>query len=355
MKLNDKLRIAVLCLLATSALAAYKVQTVPEMTKAANNLLVTLSPEQKAKLRYDFGHAERMNFHFTPGPWNGVARKGLPLREMTPAQVKLAHALLATAVSQQGYTKATTIMSLEQILKEAEAGGRGNIQRDPDGYFVTVFGEPSETAMWGFRIEGHHLTLNFTIDKGKVLADTPAFMGANPAEVKEGPRIGLRVLGREEDLGRQLVQSLDAQQKAVAVVNATAPGEIQTAENLNIDMIPNFDINKPTGIQASRLNAKQMETLTALIEEYAYRMPVELAEVTMTEIKKPGLDKVYFTWAGGQNKGDLHYYRVHGPSFLIEFNNTQNRGNHVHSVWRDLKNDFGRDVLKEHLKTAHAN
>jgi hypothetical protein len=354
MKLNDKLRVAVLCLLATSALAAYKIQTVPEMVKAANNLLVTLSPEQKTKLRYDFTNAERLNFHFTPGPWNGVARKGLPLREMTPDQVKLAHALLATAVSQQGYTKATTIMSLEQILKEAEAGGRGNIQRDPDGYFVTVFGEPSETALWGFRIEGHHLTLNFTIDNGKVLADTPAFMGANPAEVKQGPRVGLRVLGREEDLGRELVRSLDAQQKAVGVVNATAPSEIQTAENLNIDMIPNFDIKKPTGIQASKLNAKQMETLTALIEEYAYRMPVELADVTMAEIRKPGLDKVYFTWAGGMNKGELHYYRVHGPSFLIEFNNTQNQGNHVHSVWRDLKNDFGRDVLKEHLKTAHA-
>jgi hypothetical protein len=245
-------------------------------------------------------------------------------------------------------------MSLEQILKETEAGGRGNIQRDPDGYFVTVFGEPSETGLWGFRIEGHHLTLNFTINQGKVLADSPAFMGANPAEVKQGPRVGLRVLGREEDLGRELVQSLDAQQKAVGVVNATAPGEIQTGENLNIDMIPNFDIKKPTGIQASRLNPKQMETLTALIEEYAYRMPVELADATMAEIKQPGLDKVYFTWAGGLNKGELHYYRVHGPSFLIEFNNTQNQGNHVHSVWRDLKNDFGRDILKEHLKTAHA-
>lgn len=355
MKLNDRLRVAVLCLLATTALAAYKIQTVPEMVKAANNLLVTLSPEQKAKLRYDFTHAERMNFHFTPGPWNNVARKGLPLREMTSDQVKLAHALLATAVSQQGYTKATTIMSLEQILKEAEAGGRGNIQRDPDGYFVTVFGEPSETGLWGFRIEGHHLTLNFTIDKGKVLADTPAFMGANPAEVKQGPRIGLRVLGREEDLARELVSSLDAQQKTVAVVNPTAPADILSHENLSIDMIPNFDIKKPTGIQASKLSAKQLETLTALIEEYAYRMPVELADVTMTEIKKPGLAQVYFTWSGGMKKGDQHYYRVHGPSFLIEFNNTQNQGNHVHSVWRDLKNDFGRDVLKEHLKTAHAN
>ena len=355
MKLNDKIRLAVVCLLATTAVAAYKVQTVPEMVKAANNLLVTLSPEQKAKIQYTFDHQERMNFHFTPGPWNGVGRQGLPMKAMTPEQVKLAHALLATGVSQKGYIKATTIMSLEEVLRIVEAGGRGGFVRDPENYFFAIFGQPSETGTWGFRVEGHHLTLNFTIANGKVLADTPAFMGANPAEVRTGPRTGLRVLYAEEDLGRALVTSLDAQQKAVAVLPGNAPGDIRTGENLNIDNIPNFDINKPTGIPASKLNAKQQETLTALIEEYAYRMPIELAEATMTEIRKPGLDKIFFTWVGGMNKGDLHYYRVHGTSFLIEFNNTQNQGNHVHSVWRDLKNDFGRDLLKEHLKTAHAN
>jgi hypothetical protein len=350
----------VICLLATSAVAAYKVQTVPEMVKAANNLLVTLTPEQKAKLVYAFNHAERTNFHFTPGPWNGVGRQGLPFREMTPDQAKLAHALLATGVSQRGYIKATTIMSLEQILKEMEAGGRGGrggapaFNRDPDGYFFLVFGEPSENGLWGFRVEGHHLTLNFTIDKGKVIADTPAFMGANPAEVRQGPRAGLRALAPEEDLGRALVHALDAEQKKVAVLPGNAPGDIVTGERLEISQLPNLDLNKPTGLQASKLNAKQMEMLTAVIEEYAYRMPVELAEATMAEITKAGRDKVYFTWVGGQNKGDLHYYRIHGQSFLIEFNNTQNQGNHVHSVWRDLKNDFGRDLLREHLKTAHA-
>jgi hypothetical protein len=355
MKLNDKLRVGVLCILAGSAIAAYKVQTVPVMVKAANNLIVTLSPEQKAKLKYDdFNSPERTNFHFTPGPWNGVGRKGLPLKEMRPEQTKLAHALLATGVSQAGYIKATTIMSLEQILKDREAGGRGNLVRDPDGYFFSVFGEPSETGTWGFKVEGHHVALNFTISNGKVIAHNPAFMGADPAEVKDGPRAGLRVLGHEEDIARQLVQSLDAQQKSVAVITTT-PRDILTGENVLLDMIPNFDINKPTGIPASRLNAKQVETLTALIEEYAYRMPTELADVTMTEVKKPNLNNVYFTWAGGLNRGDLHYYRVHGPSFLIEFNNTQGGGNHVHSVWRDLKNDFGRDLLKDHLKTAHAN
>ena len=354
MKLNDKLRLALVCLLATSAVAAYKVQTVPEMVKAANNLLVTLTPEQKAKIQYTFTHAERTNFHFTPGPWNGVGRQGLPLKTMTPDQAKLAHALLATGVSQRGYIKATTIMSLEQVLKELESGGRGGFVRDPDNYFFAIFGEPSETGIWGFRVEGHHLTLNFTMNNGKVIADTPAFMGANPAEVRQGPRAGLRVLAPEEDLGRLLVLSLDAQQKQTAVLPGNAPNDIRTGENLVIDNIPNFDILKPTGISASRLNAKQQETLIALVEEFAYRMPIELADATMAEIRKPGLDKIYFTWMGGTNRGDQHYYRVHGPSFLIEFNNTQNQGNHVHSVWRDLKNDFGRDLLKEHLKTAHA-
>lgn len=354
MKLNDKLRLAVLCLLATLAVGAYKVQTVPEMVKAANNLLVTLTPEQKAKIQYPFAHAERINFHFTPGPWNGVGRQGLPFKAMTPEQTKLAHALLATAVSQRGYVKATTIMSLEEVLRGLEAGGRGGFVRDPENYFFTIFGEPSENGTWGFRVEGHHLTLNFAMDKGKVLAHTPSFMGANPAEVPTGPRAGLRVLGVEEDLARALVLSLDAQQKQVAVLPGAPPNDIRTGENFNIDNIPNFDINKPTGLQASRLNAKQQEALIALIEEFAYRMPIELADVTMTEVKKPGLDKIYLTWVGGTNKGDQYYYRVHGPSFLIELNNTQNRGNHVHSVWRDLKNDFARDVLKEHLLTAHA-
>jgi hypothetical protein len=353
MKLNDKLRLAVVCVLATSAVAAYKVQTVPEMVKAANNLIVTLTPEQKTKMMYPFTHAERTNFHFTPGPWNGVGRQGLPLKAMTPDQTKLAHALLATGVSQRGYTKATTIMSLEQVLKELEQGGQ--IVRDPDNYFFLVFGEPSESGTWGFRVEGHHLTLNFTMENGKVLADTPAFMGANPAEVRDGPRKGLRVLSTEEDLGRTLVQSLDAQQKAVGVLPGNAPGDIVTGERLDISNIPNFDINKPTGIAASKLTAKQQENLIAIVEEYAYRMPNELADVTMTEVKQPGLDKIFFTWVGGMNKGDLHYYRIHGPSFLIEFNNTQGRGNHVHSVWRDLKHDFGKDLLKDHLKTAHAN
>jgi len=353
MKRNDKLRLAVVLLLAISAVAAYKVQTVPEMTKAAKNLLVTLSAEQKAKIQYPFTHAERTNFHFTPGPWNGVGRQGLPLKAMSPDQVKLAHALLATGVSQRGYIKATTIMSLEQVLKEIEQGGQ--FVRDPDNYFFAIFGEPSDSGLWGFRVEGHHLTLNFTVNQGKVLADTPAFMGANPAEVRQGPRAGLRVLSAEEDMGRALVHSLDASQQKIAVLPGAAPRDIRTGENLDIANIPDFDIQKPTGISAGQLNAKQQAALVELVEEYAYRMPVELADATMAEIRKPGLDKVYFTWAGGMNKGDLHYYRVHGPSFLIEFNNTQNQGNHVHSVWRDLKNDFGRDLLKEHLKTAHAN
>ena len=354
MRLNDKLRIAIIALLAMSAVAAYKVQTVPEMVKAANNLLVTLTPEQQAKIKYPFNHQERMNFHFTPGPWAGVGRQGLPMKDMRPEQVRLAHAFLAAGLSQRGFIKATTIMSLEEVLRVTEAGGRGGFVRDPENYFLAIFGDPSETGMWGFRIEGHHLTLNFTIDKGKVVADTPSFMGSNPAEVRTGPRTGLRVLAVEEDLGRTLVQSLDAAQKAVAVLPGNAPNDIRTGENLNINNIPNLDLNKPTGLQASKLNAKQLETLNALIEEYAYRMPIELADVTMAELKKSGMDKIYFTWAGGMNKGDLHYYRVHGQSFLIEFNNTQNQGNHVHSVWRDLRNDFGRDILKEHLQTAHA-
>ena len=309
------------------------------MAEAARNLLASLTAEQTAKAVIPFTDDERLNWHFIPR-----ARKGLPLREMTPPQKHLAHALLSAGLSQQGYIKATTIMSLEDILRvmESDSGDR----RNPEGYYFTIFGEPSEKGVWGYRVEGHHLATNFTVVNGKVQG-SPNFMGANPAEVREGPRKGLRVLAREEDLGRELLTSLDSSQKAVAIVDKTAYKDILTAASRKAALQ-----GQPNGLPASKMNAKQRELLEAVMAEYALNMPGQIADYRMNQIKKAGTN-LFFAWAGVENKGGPHYYRVQAPTFLIEFDNTQGNANHIHSVWRDYQGDFGLDMLKQHYDASH--
>ena len=315
-----------------------------EMATAARNLWAALTPEQKAKMGYGFNDPLRHDWHFVPR-----ARKGVPFKEMAGEQKALAHALLASGLSQKGFVKTETIISLEEVLHAIEQG-RGNV-RDPELYYFVVFGNPDTIGglePWGWRLEGHHLSLNFTIIGDKGVAGGPLFMGSNPAEVKSGPRQGLRVLGEEEDLGRQLVASLDDAQRLKAVIAGEAPKDIlsfalRTAQPLD-----------PAGIRMADLTAEQKETLNALIVLYAGRLRPELAGNDLGKIMKAGIDKVTFAWAGGLKRGDLHYYRVQGPTFLIEFDNTQGNGNHVHSVWRDFDGDFGTDLLKKHYESAAA-
>lgn len=344
MKMSNRLLVVVVCLVASGAAALYHAQTSmsgPDVLMAtANNFLASLTPEQAAKAKFEFNDDERFNWHFIP-----KERKGLPFKEMKPFQRELAHATMAAALSQRGMIKATSIMSLEQVLAELEKGGR--IQRDPELYFFTIFGQPSTTSTWGWRIEGHHLAVNVTFDKGQIIASTPTFMGANPAEVKEGPRKGLRVLAREEDLARQLLESLDPAQKKTAIIETKAPDDIITAASRKAE------IGAPVGLAASKLNQKQKDTLISLLEEYAGRMAPDTAMTTMNDVRRNGIEKITFAWAGGEKRGEKHYYRVQGPTFLIEYDNTQNDANHIHSVWRDLKNDFGVDILRQHYKTDH--
>jgi hypothetical protein len=308
-----------------------------EMADAANHFQASLTPEQKAKATYEFKDDERFDWHFIPKP-----RKGLPFKEMTPPQRLLAHALLNTGLSHRGYLKATTIMSLEQILYEAE---NRSPNRDADGYFVTIFGTPGDAA-WGWRVEGHHLSLNFALNSETLLAVTPLFMGANPAEIKSGPRKGLRVLGGEEDLGRTLVNSLDDSQRTSAVLTNTAPRDIITGNNRKATAL------EPLGIEASKLNDDQKQMLVTVIREYLFRSRPELAETQLKAIQDAGTEKLHFAWAGGLQPGQGHYYRVQGPTFLLEYDNTQDGANHIHSVWRDLKNDFGEDLLRQHYDQA---
>ncbi len=319
--------------------AYHKLGSSSVMTQAANNFLQSLSAEQRGKAVVSFHDDERFNWHFIPRE-----RKGLPLREMTPPQKHLAQALLAAGLSQQGYMKTVTIMSLEDVLRmlENDDGER----RNPEKYYFTIFGEPSDAGTWGYRVEGHHVSQNFTVVRGRAI-DTPSFFGANPAEVRQGPRKGLRALAAEEDLGRELLTSLDKDQKRVAIVTPKAYPDILTAADRKAALN-----GQPTGLSAAKMSKKQMELLTALVEDYAHNVPEDLARARIEQLKKAGTN-LYFAWAGVEERGGPHYYRIQAPTFLIEYDNTQNEANHIHAVWRDFTGDFGLDLLKEHYQTAH--
>jgi len=305
------------------------------MAQAALNFWVALTPEQQAKCTFPFDTDERFNWHFIPR-----TRKGLTWNDMTSAQQALAHAFLASGLSSRGYQQAEMIMSLDQVLKEMEQG-RGPL-RDPNNYAFSVFGTPGEHATWGWRVEGHHLSLNFTIVDGKAIAAGPVFFGSNPAEVRQGPRKGLRVLAVEEDLGRQLVKSLNDGQRRQAIYNVKSPNEIITGNSRKANP------GSPVGIAAGDMTPAQQKMLMMLVENYAYRLRPEVADQDLEKIDKAGFQNIHFAWAGGLEPGQGHYYRLHGPTFLVEFDNTQNNANHIHTVWRDSANDFGEDLLREH-------
>jgi hypothetical protein len=332
-------------LVATWTYGSYhRPKTASEMAAAAKTFLVALTPEQRTKATMTFEDQDRMRWHYIPeSMW---PRKGIPFKDLDGAQRQLAHAFLSTGLSHRGYLKATTIMSLEAILKELEQG-KGPV-RDSDLYFFSIFGEPSENQTWGWRVEGHHLSLNFTVAHGQLIATAPTFFGSNPAEVKSGPRQGLRVLGREEDLARELLRSFDEKQRSVAVIDTKAPDEIATGHAVKVEP------GNPVGLPAAKMNQNQKTQLVALLEEYAHNLPDELADGELKKLQDAGVDRIHFAWAGGFNRGDRHYYRVQGPTFLVEYDNTQNDANHIHSVWRAFEGDFGLDLLRLHYQRDHA-
>ncbi len=325
-------------LAATAVQGAAERAASAEMARAANAFVSALTAEQRAKTQFRFDDAERLNWHFVPR-----ARNGLPLKEMTPAQRELARGLLGAGLSQRGLLKATTIMELDLVLREM---GGNPAQRDPELYYFSIFGTPSTNEPWGWRVEGHHLSVNFTVADSRPVATSPAFFGANPAEVRGGSRTGLRVLGAEEDLARQLVTALDAGQRAVAIISDAAPRDIVTGNAAQVDPL------SPAGIGVSLLRPDQVAMLRRVLDEYLSRMTDPVASERRARLERTDFSLLTFAWAGGIARGDPHYYRIQGPSFLIEFDNTQNNANHVHTVWRDFEGDFGRDLLREHYREA---
>ncbi len=317
----------------------HRVHAASVMTECANRFLAALDADQRRKATFPFDSDERRNWHFIP-----KERKGLPLREMTPYQKHLASALLAAGLSQTGYIKAVTIMSLEDVLKIIESDSGEH--RNPEKYYFSVFGTPSDSGAWAYRVEGHHLSQNYTVVNGKVI-DGPSFFGANPAEVRQGPRKGLRTLPGEDDLGFELIHTLDEQQRKVAIVDPTAYKDILTAASRKAALQ-----GQASGVSASKMNTRQFDTLMALMEVYVRNVPDELAEGRMEQINKAGRN-IFFAWSGGMNRGDPHYYHVQTPSFLIEMDDTQDNANHIHSVWRDFAGDFGEDLLQQHYQASH--
>jgi hypothetical protein len=317
------------------------------MAAAANQFLGALNAGQKAKAAYSSVKDEaRYQWHFIPTEMVEFGRKGVSFLDLNADQRALGLALLRSGMSDAGYAKATNIMSLEAVLKQIETAARVN--RNPIKYFISIYGTPGAQGTWGWRYEGHHLSLSFTIVEGKLFSGTPSFMGSNPGEVKEGPRKGVRVLGREEDLARQLVTSLNAEQQQTAIFDKVAPKDIITLADRKAKSL------EPVGIGYGKLGQKQQTQLKAVVEEYVNRIRTDLAKTDFAKIEKAGWDKVSFAWAGPTEPGKGHYYRVQGPTFLLEYDNTQNGANHVHAVWRDFDGDFGDDLLKKHYAEAHA-
>jgi hypothetical protein len=314
------------------------------MSATANKFLETLSAKQKAQAQFSFDQQERYNWHYVP-----KSRKGISLGELNELQKSAAFNLLHTALSDTGYDKTVAIIQLEAVLREVEGRPSNDDYRDPGKYYFSVFGNPGTESIWGWRLEGHHVSFNFSAKDNKLVSGTPGFLGANPAIVLSGPEKGKQILKDETELGFALLNALDAQQLEKAIISSEAPGEIITGASRKAM------ISDTRGILFSELNDAQQKIFLQLLSIYIHRYTTSFAMNMMHEIEDAGLNNLRFAWAGAkqQGPGNPHYYRILGPTIIIEYDNTQNNANHVHTVLRDLKNDFGGDELLEHYKRGH--
>lgn len=313
-----------------------------DIEKAAQAFIATLDTAHQHQACFPWEEPERFNWHFVPR-----ARKGLPIKEMSDAQRAKAYVLLKACMSGEGYKKATAIVETELVLRELEGRGVDDTYRDPGKYYFSIFGEPATGKPWGWRMEGHHLSLNFSAVDKSLVAGTPAFMGANPAIVPSGPAKGRQILKEESQLAFDLLKTLNAGQLGKAVVAEKAPADIITGNKRKAWL------QDPPGLGYGQLQAAQQQLLKKLVAVYVDRYTKLMADLMWKEIAAAGWEQLHFAWAGGKTWGTGHYYRIQGPTFIIEYDNTQNDANHVHTTFRDLKNDFGEDVLLRHYTQAH--
>ena len=313
------------------------------MGSSATVFIAALNESNRRRAQLAFEAPERTRWRYTPG-----SRAGLMLSDMNAAERAALNGLLAAGLSLAGREKLTNIIELELVLREMQGDFR-----DPERYTVAIFGRPG-AALWGWRFEGHHLSLNFTIAAERVAIDAPSFFGASPAEVGSGPKRGLRALHEEADRAWALLGTLDQAQRARAVIDTRSYGDIVSGTPARLDPL------KPEGLRASEMNEAQRGLLHALISTYAESFADDLREARLARARAGAADTLYFAWAGATVRGRRFYYRIQGAQFLIEFDASQDGGNHIHTVWRDFHQDFGagigassaggfgRDLLRDH-------
>ncbi|WP_310587125.1 DUF3500 domain-containing protein [Tellurirhabdus bombi] len=338
-------------------------QTKPEpvnqaMSRTVRAFLQTLTPEQRQQVSFNFEDEERFNWFFVPRQ-----RKGLTLKKMTESQQQAAMAILKTALSDQGYAKATAIIDLENVLRVIEKRGPDDNYRDPTNYYFSVFGEPLEkesdqSKPWGWRMEGHHLSFQFSSITNQVLGMTPTFMGSNPGVVRaDVPQKGKYILKSETELAYALIKALSKEQLTKAVISENCPNDIFTGNSRKASLA------KIEGLPLAEMTSAQQKLFMDLLNTYLNNYHVTLKNQQLDKLKKAGLSKIAFAWAGDRDPeygiaqpgpGKGQYYRIHGPTILIEYDNSQNNANHIHTVVRDLTNDFGEDLLMEHYRSQHA-
>lgn len=304
---------------------------------AANAFLKSLPAELRSASSFPLDSEERFDWHFVPRK-----RIGASLLDLQAEQAEHLGPLLATALSPEGLVSARGIIKHENILRAVEtARGIDASRRDPGQYYTSLFGKPSAGSAWAWRFEGHHLSLNVTQFPGAAPVVGPLFMGANPATVPSGAQAGFRLLAQEEDLGRALITLLSAERRQAAMIRETAFSDILTGNDREVKL-------ELAGLSAADMNSEERAAMRALIEVYAERLVADSAREVLARLERAGFEKLRFAWAGGIAAGQPHYYRVHGPTLLIEYDNTQNDANHIHTVYRDLQQDFGGDALRAH-------
>ena len=316
-----------------------------EITAAVLAWLDGLDEGQRSQATFPFATPERFVWAYTPG-----TREGLAIGDMGPTQRAAAGRILAASLSSRTAAEVGAIIALETVLGEIErTDGRGGwLRRDPELYWHAVFGEPGSGEPWSWRIGGHHVAVHLTIAGDEVIGTTPSFLGANPAVIPRGPRAGERTLPGEEMLARELLGSLSADERRAALVADRAPADILTGTGRLADVR-----SVPAGVRHADLGSERRAAMEQLLRHYVGRARQEVAGKVWQRIEADGLGDVTFAWAGPEAPGQGHYYAIHGPRFVIEYDNTQNGANHIHSVWRELGNDWSEDLLAAHLATAH--
>ena len=313
------------------------------MSEAGSKFLNSLSQDQKGKACFEYLDGERIFWYYPP-----MNRHGLALRDMESNQRELAFKLMSTGLTDRSFDQARQIIALEDVLGPLEKErGVKSFKRDPELYYFTVFGTPGGDDPWAWRAEGQHVSLHFSVWKDEIISMTPFFFGANPAEVRKGPKNGLRILSHREDIAFDLMDSFDEGQKKKAIIYGTAPYDIITYNSSKVSL------PAEEGLSIAKMSGTQREIIKSLISEYINQVPEELAQKKYSELDKYGLENIHFAGGGATDPSGEHYYRLHGGNFVVEFDNRQNGANHIHSVWRDVDNDFAEDVMRQHLLAYH--